>query len=181
MLEKKQASNLRIIINFLIIFFLGFLIMDYLTFAVINVLSNSLVTLDIMRYPLLITLVLPISCWFGVVFSANYINREYVIKMKDRIINFSFAALFLITIIYFWIVLVNIVLDWKKLSSLSFSSDSVILKLSYFLLLSPYLIFYLSSRRYIGNEKRINIKKELVITVSLTIVLMITILIFIKK
>lgn len=89
MQEKKQSSNWYIVATHYLTagfvpFFLGGIVFSFLTYFLINLgITNTYLLL------LFQTLFLLIIIYFGVRYAAGYINKTYIIKDANRVVNLA--------------------------------------------------------------------------------------------
>jgi hypothetical protein len=92
----------------------------------------------------LTTMVSPITVWLGVMYSANYIHKTYMVKNKTKIVNLSTIYLLVVALI---IMAIPLLLN----TSTNFSSRIItfVINVVYLTILAG--IFYIASNKYIKN------------------------------
>ncbi len=134
MKEKKNKSDLYIAITHWLTS--GFVVPLILVFLTVIALGMFLPEKDPVVYEIIMIFLSPIIYWLGTMYGANYINKTYIIKNKDKIAKISALTLLIIGGGFRLLGFIN-----SGVLKLEFIGFGLIL-----------ITFYIASKKYIKNS-----------------------------
>lgn len=133
MKEKKESTNWYIaVIHLLMSTVIGFIIMMVISFFI----GLPLINFDKLTFHLIsFYFITPVGFWFGIMYSAKYLNKKYIIKNAHELIRLSLIFMIILAGGY---KLYQIITSGFGLGQLT----SFVIALT---------IFYFASKKYIRN------------------------------